>query len=129
MAYFSATTLGCVLVGALPAAPSATKVTPDSRPSFHQKTRFSLRLYVGLARDRRAIDTLRRVVRDWNNLFETVTGLAAFRWHDREEGADVIVRFVPATLSGPGPRTLVTTDELALSRFRSSSRSRRRRRA
>jgi hypothetical protein len=50
-------------------------------------------------------------VRDWNALFERATGVTAFRWHDREEGADVIVRFVPATLSSPGPRTLVTADE------------------
>jgi class 3 adenylate cyclase len=28
------------------------------------------------------------VVRDWNALFETATGVAAFRWHDREAGAD-----------------------------------------
>ena len=50
-------------------------------------------------------------MRDWNALFESVTGVTAFRWHDREEGADVVVRFVPATPSGPGPRTLLTTDE------------------
>jgi predicted Zn-dependent protease len=70
-----------------------------------------LALFVGPARDPRTTDALRSVVRDWNALFESVTSVTAFRWHDREEGADVIVRFVPATLSGPGPRTLLTTDE------------------
>jgi len=112
VACLCATTLGCLLlVGVFPAAIFATEVTPDARPSIHPKARFPLLLYMGPARDPRAVDTLRGVVRDWNALFERATGLAAFRWHDRDEGADVIVRFVPATFSGPGPRTLVTTDE------------------
>jgi hypothetical protein len=103
--------VGWVLVMALPVPIFATEVPSDARLSVHPRARFPLTLFVGPARDPGAIDTLRAVVRDWNALFETSTGVAAFRWHDREEGADVIVRFVAATLSGPGPRTLVTADE------------------
>jgi len=103
--------VGWLLVMAFPVLGSATEVTPDARLSVHPRARFPLTLFVGPPRDPRAIDRLRTVVRDWNALFERATGVTAFRWHDREEGADVIVRFVPATLSSPGPRTLVTADE------------------
>jgi Matrixin len=109
------TTCLCAMVGwllmmAFPVLTFATEVPPDARLSAHPRARFPLTLFVGPARDPRAIEALRTVVRDWNALFETATGVGAFRWHDREEGADVIIRFVPATLSGPGPRTLVTAD-------------------
>jgi predicted Zn-dependent protease len=103
--------IGWLLMMAFPVLTRATELTPDAQLSVHPKARFPLALFVGPARDPRTADALRTVVRDWNALFESVTGVAAYRWHDREEGADVIVRFVPATLSGPGPRTLLTTDE------------------
>jgi hypothetical protein len=101
-----------LLLMVLPATAAGTEVPPDARLSVHPKERFPLALFVGPSRDPRTTDTFRGIVRDWNALFERVTGVMAFRWHDREERADVIVRFVPGTLAGPGPRTVFTTDEL-----------------
>jgi Matrixin len=103
--------VGWLLVMTFAVLAYATEVPPDARLSVHPRERLPLTLFVGPARDPRAIDALRTVVRDWNALFESATGVAAFRWHDREAGAEVIVRFVPVGLFGPGPRTLVTADE------------------
>jgi Matrixin len=100
-----------LLVMVFPLWACATEVPPEARLSVHPRARFPLTLFVSPPRDPRAMDSLRSVVRDWNAVFEMTTGVAAFRWHGREDSADVVVRFVPATLSGPGPRTLVTADE------------------
>ena len=38
---------------------------------------------------------------DWNAAAQEALGVEAFRWRDREEGADVVIRFVPAATDRP----------------------------
>ena len=38
---------------------------------------------------------------DWNAVTREALGVEAFRWHEREEGADVVIRFVPPAPGQP----------------------------
>jgi Matrixin len=44
---------------------------------------------------------VRRAVDDWNAVAREALGVEMFRWQDREEGADLVIRFVRAATDRP----------------------------
>lgn len=55
---------------------------------------------------------MRRAVDDWNAVSrEALSGVEVFRWLEREEGADVVVRFVPAARDRPLGYAHLDTDD------------------
>jgi hypothetical protein len=50
-------------------------------------------------------------VDDWNAVAREALGVEVFRWQEREEGADVVIRFVPAAVDRPLGYTHLDVDD------------------
>jgi hypothetical protein len=72
-----------------------------ARPIGHPRTRFPLAVHLVSAPDPALEAPVRRAIEAWNVVAREGLGVEAFRWHDREEGSDVIIRFVPAEANRP----------------------------
>jgi hypothetical protein len=66
----------------------------------HPRSRFPLLLFATPAPAPRLDGALRDALDEWNQVFRETFGVAAFLWHDREDTAQVIVRFAPPDASG-----------------------------
>jgi Matrixin len=92
-----------LLAGALAAAGGAraSETVDTARPIGHPRERLPLAIHLLPPRDAALEAPVRRAVDDWNAVAREALGVEAFRWHDREEGADVVIRFVPAAADRP----------------------------
>jgi hypothetical protein len=72
-----------------------------ARPITHARHRFPLAVHLGPAPDAALAAPVRRAIDAWNAVSREALGLEVFRGFDREEGADVLVRFVPAARDRP----------------------------
>jgi Matrixin len=94
------------------ASARATDPGDTLRAVGHPKDRFPLKLHTPTAQDARLDAALRTAVEEWNAVFEQAVGVRAFTWHDREEGADVLIRFRAPSLFGPAGQSSVEHDDL-----------------
>lgn len=84
-------------MGALAASgPARASETVDTaRPIGHPRDRFPLAIHLLPPGDPTLKMPIQRAIDDWNAVAREALGVEAFRWHEREEGADVVIRFVP----------------------------------
>jgi predicted Zn-dependent protease len=68
-----------------------------SRPEGHPQNRFPLAIYVAPMADSTQEAAVRRAVEDWNSVFRSALGIAAFRWSTRAEEAAVSLVLAPRT--------------------------------
>jgi hypothetical protein len=92
-----------LLAGALAAAGGAraSETVDTARPIGHPRDRLPLAVHLVPPRDAALEEPLRRALDDWNAVAREGLGVEVFRWQDREEGADVVIRFVPAATDRP----------------------------
>ena len=92
-----------LLAGSLasPGGGGASDTVDVARPIGHPRARFPLAVHLVPPGDASLEEPVRRALADWNTVAKEVLGIEAFRWHDREEGADVLIRFVQATAGEP----------------------------
>jgi hypothetical protein len=78
----------------------------------HPRGRFPLAVHLVPPPDPDLAASVRRAVDDWNAVSrEALGGAEVFRWLEREEGADVVVRFVPAARDRPLGYAHLDTDD------------------
>ena len=94
---------GLALAGMLPTADlsQASETVDTARPIGHPRDRLPLALHLVPAPDAALDEAIRRAVADWNQVAREGLGVDVFRWHPQEDGADVVVRFVPAATGRP----------------------------
>jgi hypothetical protein len=93
-----------LLLASVLAAPGyarASDTVDVVRPIGHPHARFPLAVHLVPPPDAALEAPLRRAVADWNTIVSEALGVEAFRWYDREEGADVVIRFVMAASDRP----------------------------
>ena len=91
--------LAAVLV---PAGDARASETVDAaRPIGHPRARFPLAVHLVPPPDAALEASVRRAIDAWNAVTREALGIEAFRWRDQEEGADVLIRFVPAETNRP----------------------------
>jgi hypothetical protein len=92
-----------VLAGALAPAGDAraSDAVSVARPIGHPRARFPLAVHLVPPPDAPLEAATRRAVADWNAVAGEALGVEAFRWQEGEEGADVVVRFVPPAAGQP----------------------------
>jgi hypothetical protein len=78
----------------------------------HPKERFPLKLFAPPSGDPRLDAALKAAIHEWNAVFGQALGPRAFTGHDREEGADIVIRLTPRSPFGPAGRSYVEHDEL-----------------
>jgi hypothetical protein len=91
--------LGLALLAASGA--SASDTVDAARPIGHSRQRLPLAVYLAPPRDAALEAPVRRAVDDWNAVTREALGVEMLRWHDREEGADVVIRVVAAAADRP----------------------------
>lgn len=79
----------------------ASDTIETARPIGHPPARFPLAVHLAPPPDVALEAPVRRAIDDWNAVAREALGVEAFRWHDREEGADILIRFVPAARDRP----------------------------
>ena len=104
-----------VLIGAAGSAHSSETVD-TARPIGHPRDRLPLAVHLVPPRDAVLETPVRRAVDDWNAAAREALGVEAFRWQDREEGADVVIRFVPAAIDRPLGYAHLDVDDLGVIR-------------
>jgi hypothetical protein len=101
----------------LPVAEGSDTTAGSPGPAGHPRERFPLAVYARPARDAALAKAFRVAVHDWNAVFQATLGAPAFTWREQEEGADVIIRFVPASSVNAGGRITLDVDELGVIRL------------
>jgi predicted Zn-dependent protease len=66
-----------------------------SRPEGHPRGRFPLAVYVAPMADSTQEAAVKRAVEDWNSVFRSALGIAAFRWATRPNAAAVSIALAP----------------------------------
>ena len=79
----------------------ASDTVDVARPIGHPRARFPLAVHLVPPPDALLEAPVRGAVEDWNAVAREALGVEAFQWHDREEGADVVIRFVPVGSDRP----------------------------
>lgn len=82
------------------AARSSETVDP-ARPIGHPRSRFPLAIHLLPPPDATLEAPVRRAIDDWNAVAREALGIEAFRWRETEDGADVVIRFVPSASGEP----------------------------
>jgi len=72
-------------------APAAASEVEMSRPEGHPRGRFPLAVYVAPTADPAQEAAVKRAVNDWNSVFRSALGIAAFRWATRADEAAVSI--------------------------------------
>ena len=92
-----------VLAFALTAArgAGASETVDTTRPIGHPRDRLPLAVYLAPPPDAALEAPVRRAVDDWNAVTREALGVETLRWQDREEGADVVIRFTAAGADRP----------------------------
>ena len=112
-------TLGLVLAAVLVAAGGAraSETVEGTRPIGHPRARFPLAVHLTAPGDALLEAAVRRAVGDWNTMFRDALGIDAFRWHGQEEGADVLIRFIPAEANRPIGHAHLDADDAGVLRL------------
>jgi hypothetical protein len=71
------------------------------RPIGHPRERFPLKVHLVPPREPALEAPVRRAIDDWNAVTREALGVEAFSWDGREEGADIVIRFVPPASGQP----------------------------
>ena len=79
----------------------ASETVDAARPIGHPRARFPLAVHLVPPPDATLEASVRRAIDAWNAVAREALGIEAFRWRDQEEGADVLIRFVPAETNRP----------------------------
>jgi hypothetical protein len=95
----------------------ASEVLDPARPAGHPRDRFPLAVYLEPSGDPNLAGPVRQAAADWNAVLAEGLGIVGFRWHDREEGADVVIRFGPGSAEGPFGSTRLETDAAGVIRL------------
>jgi predicted Zn-dependent protease len=85
-----------------------------SRPEGHPRGRFPLAVYVASMADSTQEAAVRRAVEDWNSLFRSALGIAAFRWAARVDEAAVSIALAPRTSAKIMGQTEIGADQHGL---------------
>jgi Matrixin len=95
----SALLLAGVLVA--PGGARGSETVDANRPIGHPRARFPVTVHLVPPPEVELEAPVRRAVDDWNAIAREALAVEAFRWSDREEGADIVIRFVPAASNQP----------------------------
>jgi hypothetical protein len=79
----------------------ASETVDTARPIGHPRARLPLAVHLVTPPEAALEAPVRHAVDDWNAVAREGLGVELFRWQDREEGADVVIRFVPAATDRP----------------------------
>jgi hypothetical protein len=79
----------------------ASDTVGTTRPIGHPRDRLPLAVYLAPPPDTALEAPVRRAVDDWNTVTREALGVETLRWQDREEGADVVIRFTTAAADRP----------------------------
>jgi hypothetical protein len=90
-------------------APASESLDP-ARQAGHPRDRFPLAVRLEPPGEAALAGPVRRAVEDWNAVLAEAAGIAGFRWHDREEGADVVIRFGPSAAGSRPESPMGSTD-------------------
>jgi predicted Zn-dependent protease len=82
-----------------------------SRPEGHPRGRFPLAVYVAPIADSTQEAAVKRAVEDWNSVFRSALGIAAFRLAARADEAAVSVALEPRTSSKLMGQTEIGADD------------------
>ena len=88
----------------------ASEIGEGMRFMGHPRARFPLSVYARPAPDAALDVAVRAAVRDWNTVFEATLGVPAWTWTEREEVADVVLRFASGGPPGLMGQTRVDAD-------------------
>lgn len=80
----------------------------------HPRDRFPLTVYVAAAPEATWAKSLERALGDWKAVVMEALGVVAFERSERQEGSDVVVRFVPRTAATPAGAAQVDHDDLGV---------------
>lgn len=94
---------GFLLAGAILTAGGAraSETVDAARPIGHPRARFPVAVHLVPPPDVALEAPVRRAVDDWNAVVREALAVEAFRWSDREEDADIVIRFLPAAPNRP----------------------------
>jgi hypothetical protein len=95
----------------------ASDSVETDRPIGHSRDRFPLTIYLIPPPDASLGAPVRRAVVDWNVVAREALGVEAFRWLDREEGAAVVIRFIPGAAGEPRGYTRLDADDTGVIRL------------
>ena len=92
-----------LVAGALLAAGGAggSETVDAARPIGHPRVRFPLTVHLVPPPDVTLEAPVRRALDDWNAVARDALAVDAFHGSDREEGADIVIRFIPAAPARP----------------------------
>jgi len=79
----------------------ASDSVDTARPIGHPRNRLPLTVYLAPPREAALEALVRRAVDDWNTVTREALGVEMLRWHDRDEGADVVIDFAAAAADRP----------------------------
>jgi hypothetical protein len=107
-----------LLAAAVAPSPARASDTVDTtRPIGHRRDRLPLAVYLAPPGDAALEAQIQRAVDEWNAATREALGLEMLRWHDREAGADVVIRFFPAAPDRPRGYAHVDTDDAGVIRL------------
>lgn len=92
--------LAVALLGAAGGA-GASDTVDAARPIGHPRDRLPLAVHLAPPPDAKLEREVRRAIDDWNAVAREALGVEAFRWHEQEEGADVVIRIARAGRDRP----------------------------
>ena len=92
-----------LLAGALFVAGGArgSETVDAARPIGHPRDRFPLTVHLVPPPDATLEPPVRRALDDWNAVVRDALAVEAFRWSDREDGADIVIRFMTGATTRP----------------------------
>jgi hypothetical protein len=105
-----------ILIGAAGLA-RASETVDTARPIGHPRGRLPLAVHLLPPPDAALEAPVRRALDDWNAVAREALGTEAFRGWDREDGADVVIRFVPAAAGRPLGYAHLDADDAAVIRL------------
>jgi hypothetical protein len=94
----------------------ASDAVDTSRPVGHPRDRLPLAVYLAPPPDTTLEAPVRRAVDDWNAVTREALGVEPLRWHGREDGADVVIRFTAAAAGRPLGYTHLDVDDAGIIR-------------
>jgi Matrixin len=94
-----------------------SETVDPAHPVGHPRDRFPLAIHLVQPSDAALVDPVRRAVDGWNAVAQEALGVEAFRWLDREGGADVVIRFIPDAPSEPRGYAHLDADDAGVIRL------------
>jgi len=91
-------------------APASASEVEMSRPEGHPRGRFPLAVHLDFTADSTQEAAVKRAVEDWNSVFRSTLGIAAFRLAARADEAAVLIALAPRTSPGMMGQTEIGAD-------------------